>query len=353
MASVDDKESSPPTTFEDLGIPQSERTTAQPVTTVFGQRRKWNSLSKLEVAFLVIALLSILSTMGLTLERIVDILMNHRAGTDDFTFALVLLMSTAFCVFYIINGVFGERAFELLVFIGGVLIVLGYSIINYTQVDPDVTRRTPKTVKLVRLILVSVFGPIDIIMGLIIAKQYFESGNLVFRTVGANLDLQRMCRNMNLYVSVLKFDLQLQLTLVILVLSNGTQLELTEILVLSIGIPYSIIYTVLGWLAVRFENKIMAYIFFLGSVAEPAYIIYKIIDLSANWQESKTNRELLIPITVICASWAALGIRIILMVTSIRAVRNFGLGLKEKAYGNTGILNRAESRDAGSYQSLD
>ena len=60
-----------------------------------------------------------------------------------------------------------------------------------------------------RLILICVFGPINIVMGLTIAKQYHESKNLIFRTVGANVMLQELCNGVFRTESLLKFDLQL------------------------------------------------------------------------------------------------------------------------------------------------
>ncbi|XP_071839826.1 uncharacterized protein [Apostichopus japonicus] len=345
---MDDSQSSQPATFEDLGIPSSERENSQPVNTVLGQRRKWNSLTKLEVAFLIIAILSIMSALGLTVERLVDIVSDSDANSVDFTFAIVLLINTGFCLFYIVNGVFGERAFELLVFIAGVLTLLIYCILNFTQTTKS-TDQTSWIIKLVRLILVGIFGPVDIVLGLLIAKQYYQSGNLIFRTVGANLVLQRLYRNMNLCESLLKFDLQLQITLVVLILKDGKSLETLEILVLSIGIPFSIIYALLGWLALRIESKVCSIIFLLASLAEPAYIIYKIVNVSKNWSEE----DLLIQMTIIVASWAGLGVRILLSVAFFRSFKNFGKGLKDKVYGEKQNPRRAVPRETSSYQTLE
>lgn len=58
-----------------------------------------------------------------------------------------------------------------------------------------------------------------------------------------------------------------QITLVVLILKDGKSLGTLEILVLSIGLPFSIIYALLGWLAVsciKLQINIINIILFLS-----------------------------------------------------------------------------------------
>jgi len=60
-----------------------------------------------------------------------------------------------------------------------------------------------------RLIVCSFMSPVLIVLGTWIAKQYLDSGSLIFRTVGANSLMQDMCKIMFAFYGILKFDLQL------------------------------------------------------------------------------------------------------------------------------------------------
>ncbi|XP_072019298.1 uncharacterized protein [Amphiura filiformis] len=312
MASSD-AEGDLPVTFADLGV-TSEAATVQ---TFVGTRRPLSSLTTLEWLFLGIALLSTLGALGLTLERIIDV----EKDTADATFAVLLLINIVFVTFYILNGVFGERAFEVLAFVIGVFVLLLYCVINYIQ-NPG--SGNENIIKLTRLVLISVFGPVDIVLGLFIAKQYHDSKNLIFRTVGANVALQELCTKVFLCESLLKFDLQLTMSLVFLIMNDGlATIDLEEKLVLGIGISYGIIWICLGYLAMRYENKTLSWMFLCTSWMQPAYIVYKLVDLGLDWLG-------MISATIVVCSFFGLILRGSVFAVFILVYRNFGQGLKEK-----------------------
>ena len=49
-------------------------------------------------------------------------------------------------------------------------------------------------------------------MGLFLSVSYYRSGKLIFRLVGADGQLQNMCRLLFLFFDLLKFDLQLSVS---------------------------------------------------------------------------------------------------------------------------------------------
>ena len=67
----------------------------------------------------------------------------------------------------------------------------------------------------IRLVIASVLSPILIVLGALIAKLYNDSGKLIFRTVGASVEQQHMCKTMFAFFGLLKFDLQLGVSLLI------------------------------------------------------------------------------------------------------------------------------------------
>ncbi len=58
--------------------------------------------------------------------------MQHRIR-NIFLFSFSFNFPAVFVLFYILNGVFGERAFEVFAFVIGTFIVLLYCIINYAN----------------------------------------------------------------------------------------------------------------------------------------------------------------------------------------------------------------------------
>lgn len=72
----------------------------------------------------------------------------------------------------------------------------------------------------IRLVLACILSPILIVLGVLIAKLYNDSGKLIFRTVGANTEQQAMCKTMFAFFGLLKFDLQLGVGIILLFLHN-------------------------------------------------------------------------------------------------------------------------------------
>ncbi|XP_022104177.1 uncharacterized protein LOC110986544 [Acanthaster planci] len=304
-----------PVTFADLGV----RPEAEIVQTYFGKRRPISSLSRKEWVFGALAILSIVGAAGLTIERLVDL----KKDSQDFTFAMVLLLTICFCLFYVLNGIFGERPYELLIFIVGTLILMIYSIVNYAQtINTSTLKQYERDIKLARLIIVVALGPVNIVLGAIIAREYYLSRNLIFRTVGANIDLQGT------------------LTLVILVLKAGvTHLDTLEIVVLAVGVCYAAMWFACGLYAMYGENKILVFIVLAFSLFEPAYIIYKFVDVGMDWKTPTDNR--LVPAAIIMAGALGLLVRAALCCFLIYVYRNFGRGMREKAYGKIGGESKA------------
>ncbi|XP_033642182.1 uncharacterized protein LOC117302368 [Asterias rubens] len=314
----------PPTTFADLGVIREAAT----VQTFFGKRRPLSSLTHKEWAFAVISILSILGAAALTIERIVFYVENP---TSDVTFAIVLLLTLGFCLLYVVNGLFGERPYELLIFIIGTVILMIYSISNYMQTVARLDLYEKK-IKMARLILIAAAGPVNIILGAVIAREYYISRNLIFRTVGANVDLQNLCSKIFFTESLFKIDLQLELSLVILVLKEGfNDVNALDIVVLAAGTLYALVWFLNGLFAMRLENSVMMYLLWIFSIFEPAYIVYKIVDLGKEWSHPDYYQN--IRAAIILGGACGLFIRCSLIGCTIYVYRNFGKGMKEKAYG--------------------
>ena len=59
-----------------------------------------------------------------------------------------------------------------------------------------------------RLVLTCVLGIPTMIIGTILSQDYYKSGNLIFRTVGADYTTQRMCRILFTTTTLILFNIQ-------------------------------------------------------------------------------------------------------------------------------------------------
>ncbi|KAK3104852.1 hypothetical protein FSP39_011707, partial [Pinctada imbricata] len=180
----------------------------------------------------------------LAIIKIVQLGEGNDIKNPDFTFALIILANTVFCSYYLIHGVLTERPYEIGVLVMATLIVLVYIVLNFSLAQ------TKGVVKSVRLGFACALSPVIIVLGSLIAKLYRDSGRLIFRTVGANSTLQEMCKTLFFFLGLLKFDLQLGVSMVLLILMNGMTIKVNDIVILAVGIPFSIVCFVLGYLCV-------------------------------------------------------------------------------------------------------
>ncbi|XP_060083145.1 uncharacterized protein LOC132562419 [Ylistrum balloti] len=305
-----------PITFKDL-IPDAGVPRLPDAPFGLGKRRTLSDLQRKEYVFLVLAALSLTATLVLTIWKLATL----SKTSNDFSFALVLLLSTLFCVWYVVEGVWMERPYEIFVLSLSTCIVWLYIILNFALGKRDV-------VKMVRLIVTSVLSPFIIVFAILIAKHYFDSGRLIFRTVGAQSLMQRMCWTLFGFFGWLKFDLQLSLSMVILILTTGQTLHELELVIIIVGIIVVLGCAVLGYLGVRNENQILSIIFSCTLILQPSYIIYKIVESVSKFSPSTDN--LALP-TIVCGT-VALFTRCVMITYFVKSWLNYGKGLKQKVF---------------------
>ncbi|XP_054921535.1 uncharacterized protein [Dermacentor andersoni] len=265
---------SPPASFSQLGIPTGPELRN---TVLFGPIKPLRAVSRLEWAFFTISSLSLIVSLGFTVERLITLPKN----TDDYTFAIMLCFTSLFCFFYIVHGILKERYHEIAVFISSSFLLLLYLVLNVASASQTVGASIEKKVRLG----VAVLFLIGIVyLGVRVAHGYRRERKLLFR-INAKEDLQAMLGWLFLCSSLIFFDVQLQ------------------------------IYK---------ESKAWLCVFVLLWFPNVVYIGLRLYDL----QRSK-SLTVLYQATVTCAVVALL-IRVILAFTMYKVVRNFGRGLREK-----------------------
>ncbi|KAK8377844.1 hypothetical protein O3P69_014054 [Scylla paramamosain] len=319
-----------PITFEDLGIPRVNAMR----TTVFGNIRTCQSLILLEWILLVGGLTSALITIALALYR----LWFSKPGEADYVFAILLVFHSAFCILYIFDGVFREQAFEVLAFVASCGFLIVYIVVNFASASSS----SSDIFKLVRLVLTIVFGTSMGAVGLVLGFRYWQSANLIFRTVGADTSIQAMCKTLFTTITLILFDAQIVGSVIILALRHSiTKLSLQEILTLTIGPPLLLAWAVFAYLGLRLESR---YFFSLTMTLSPchiAYVLFAIIQTALNHEE---HVEIRIAYCRYAASAGSLVVHTVLIIFLARCYRNFGMGLKEKVYPRQISNSTSQSR---------
>lgn len=160
--------------------------------------------------------------------------------------------------------------------------------------------------------------------------------------MGGNAALQNMCQVMFIFTAFLKFDFQLVISLLILILSGGSnQMDFAEKLIIGIGVPLGFFWVVLGFVMVRYELLKLSTAFWVISLTEPAYIIYLFVRTGKNFGST----DIILSVCIIGAGVLALLMRGAVVILSYFVTRNFNKGLKEKVYGDGSNDTRALPSD--------
>ncbi|KAK3588572.1 hypothetical protein CHS0354_026177 [Potamilus streckersoni] len=297
------------------------------VITAFGKTKTFVWLSKKEWAFIILTTVNILAAVGLSVSRLVTAI-KESPGNSDVTFAILLIINAVFVAFYCYHGVLRERKYELYVLVLAVIVVLAYCTVEYS-----INIKGHNTVKLVRLIIIWFLAPPNIILAVLVARDF---GELEFRIAGASEYLQHIYDQAAIFSCWLKFDLQVTASFVVLALSDWTDVNILEQITLGVGIPYTFFWDIFGWITLRREIKPAAWIFAFFGLAKPTYYVYKIVDLYTHtvMKESPQSQDghSIVVYCYLLAGALAFLTWLILMIELVLVYRNFGKGLKERDF---------------------
>ena len=165
--------------------------------------------------YIALSLISITASVGITIDRMIDLKREHDSQRNqahlhtmdetraDFTFGILLLWTAFFAYYHVVVAVVSERPYDLITYIVSTLVVWAYVLINFLKTDD------PPNAKVVRLVTTSAFVPLIVGIGVVLCRRYLLSRTLIFNTVGANVELQRMFMQLLIHDSLLKFDVQM------------------------------------------------------------------------------------------------------------------------------------------------
>jgi hypothetical protein len=289
------------------------------------QANTFAALTTVNKAFLAIVVLEFLAVLGLTIERLatIPLPLNTITSRADFTYALVLIFNGAFCVYYAFHGVLREQKMEVYVFIIASVLLTIYVIYQFAESDSYVGYSDNwYDVLLSRLVVVCVLVPPSIILGFLSARDF---GWVAFRTVGGDAVLGDAFQIYSLFLGMLKVDLQVGFTVVMMLGFNNIVDDTAELVTTIVGLVLTIIWALIAWASVRYERKALVVVVCLFAWCEPAYLIWKLVLLHSSDTLADYVKG---PAILACA--AGFIVRVFLLLFFVQAVRNFGKGLTER-----------------------
>jgi len=165
------------------------------------------------------------------------------------------------------------------------------------------------------------FSPLNILLGYL---SYKALGWRIYRKIGTNVQMIRIYRTYQIFLAFLKMDLQFGLTIVLAIglLWKVATLEFY----LDIGFfVITVVWAGVGWFAIRHEKKLLVVLFFLFALVEPAYLVWKVIEVlntNGDWRDAQFTA----PVIIISA--LALFCRALLFIYTIIAAKHFNQGLR-------------------------
>ncbi|CAN8016827.1 unnamed protein product, partial [Ixodes persulcatus] len=293
--------SSPPPSFSQLGIP-----TGQGLQNTFlGPAKHLRDVSRKEWLFFGVSTLSLLVSLGFTIERLVTL----SPSTDDYTFAIMLFYTACFCFFYIVHGILKERFYEIIVFIVSSVIVVIYLVLNVASnyYDKDPTPAIKITRQTIALSSVS-----SLLWPCFVALFQTKTGrSFFFRSPAFSTSFSAFDH------SLAQPELALKLSI------PSRQAKFNAFCSTTLPLM-GIIFALVSSNHMDRESKPWVALFFILWLPNVVYIGYRLCTLSSD--ESWT---ILFRATITCAILALLTRAAVAVVMAL-VVRNFGKGLMER-----------------------
>ncbi|CAG0899162.1 unnamed protein product [Darwinula stevensoni] len=315
-----------------FGLPSPSKIQRSPL---LGVIRSYNQVAKGEWVYLVVAhaVLCLFRRVGGTIFSLVLTIMRFvtlEKSSDDYPFAIIMFISTLFCAFFVVYGVWREQPFSLLVYIVATIVVLVYVIMNFVSSNQREVQTIEGTPKLLRLVVTSCLSAYLIPVGFYYAYRYWDSQKFIYDLVGPEPRRMRALNVFFAFQSLLWFDLLVELSLEVMIMRHGILgLDHKEVLVLAVGCVLSIGMRLLGYLAVRYENPKLCLVYAVLGLLPLGYVISLFYDAYETLDPSSTIYK-----TILFTGSVMLVMKVILLWMVFLSYRNFGMGILQWVYGD-------------------
>lgn len=176
---------------------------------------------------------------------------------------------------------------------------------------------------------------------LLLLRPVKESfGYRMYKLLGGNAAIRPLYRTASIFFTLLKLDFALGVLMCLLAVFYLFSQPLQIALNVAAGVA-TLGWLMLGYALVQRESKRLAPYFFLFALLEPAYLIYKLIAMRvANDGSGDQIGDEPYPVfswrQLLLTGCVAILVRLACIVYALLAIRNFGMGLREKLWISSG-----------------
>lgn len=303
-------------TFASQGVPQCYKLR---MVKIIGLVRHPFSFSCSEKFLLGFGLLSSVVALGFTVQRLTKL----PRWSDDFTFTLMTLIPILFNAWFIISGIVKARFQDIIAFILSFAIMtfyLGISVFSSHETDPD------PLLKKVRFGLAVASFVVVLLFGGYSAWDYYVRREYIYR-INAKGEMQsKLCR-LFWCSSFISFDLEVQVSMIILVMDEGMMWNEVDIIVIVVGLLILIAWAVAGFKAIYLEGDKYFWIFMVLLWPNAVYNVWRIVSI---YRERPMEAWNILRHAVLGCGVIALLTRLTVGISMCVFKRDFGKGVKEK-----------------------
>ncbi|CAF2474279.1 unnamed protein product [Rotaria sp. Silwood2] len=342
---------------------------------LLGTRRGWANINRYEIIFLIVGILAAIATDSLTIVRLTDI---HDTRDPDFAYAILILVNSIFLLLFLVIGIFYQRITHIVAFFISAVMLTIYVIVHYAARSKESDDHSKAaTLRLIRLIFTIIFNICFIPLAILVIRDY-RRDEFSKRLFGAFPTARRPLKIYNIFDCLAVINTMLSISTFVLNLYNFNHFEAIDTVLLSVGIPLSLLWLGIGIGMVRLENLVLVAVFYLISLFQPGFLgysLYSAIDnsptslsttttittttttstISTLFLSSSTIKAFDLeitttPFTTISTSTPKVLVsvpkvlyvciaanfltHILSMIFASICIRNFGKGLKEKIFNN-------------------
>eukprot|EP00761_Pharyngomonas_kirbyi_P010415 gb/GECH01010435.1/.p1 GENE.gb/GECH01010435.1/~~gb/GECH01010435.1/.p1 ORF type:complete len:328 (+),score=51.72 gb/GECH01010435.1/:1-984(+) len=293
-------------------------------------------------AFLAINIIELVVAIATGIGYITFAHVDHQKGpyvAQAYFYACLVIGSAIFMVYFAFDSIWNENIFEFIAFIiASLLLVLRV----FYRITPSFTSKEGAASDVTGVYLGLLIAGF-VIVGLcqiayfVLCFPVIRSfGWMVFKKVGADNALIKYYRVYQTFVSSLKIDFTITLSIAFLGFFF-IKFEWYTLTGFIIGLLATFIGSFIAWFAARYENKLVLTIFLLWSMLLPIYLVYKIVRVlsgHAELHKSTTPDSLKSDtiITLVSMGVIAIFVRAFLILVGVMAMLDFGRGLREQVF---------------------
>lgn len=216
----------------------------------------------------------------------------------EFAYGILIIVNSVFLLFFLITGLLYQRITDIVAFLICSTLLTIYVIQHYftAKDDPDNRRITQPEIRLARLILTIVFNTCFIPLAYLVIKLY-NKDEFSKRLFGAFPAARRPLKIYSVFDCCARVNTMLSISSLVLNLYNSTTSDVSDKVLLGIGVPLALVWLLFGIGMARLESYVLVAVFYVLSlfqIGALTFILYSGIDNAYN---ARTSTTMVTPVT--------------------------------------------------------